>query len=85
MPWARDGRRLVVRFHGHSDQWQSKDICERFGYLYREDELREWAPKLDQLARQASEVHVLLNNCYRDYAQTNARQPADILNVDSGG
>jgi uncharacterized protein YecE (DUF72 family) len=72
----------VVRFHGHSDKWQSKDIYERFGYLYREDELRQWAPKLEQLAEQASEVHVLLNNCYRDYAQTNARQLARMLNTD---
>ena len=72
----------VVRFHGHSDKWQSKDIYERFGYLYSEDELREWAPKVEQLAAKASEVHVLLNNCYRDYAQRNARQLADLLDVD---
>jgi uncharacterized protein YecE (DUF72 family) len=72
----------VVRFHGHSDKWQSKDIYERFGYLYREDELRQWVPKLEQLAEQASQVHVLLNNCYRDYAQTNARQLAAMLDTD---
>ncbi|HLZ36746.1 MAG TPA: DUF72 domain-containing protein, partial [Mycobacteriales bacterium] len=24
----------VVRFHGHSDKWESHDIYERFGYLY---------------------------------------------------
>jgi uncharacterized protein YecE (DUF72 family) len=72
----------VVRFHGHSDKWQSKDIYERFGYLYSEDELREWAPKVEQLAEKASEVHILLNNCYRDYAQRNARQLADLLEVE---
>jgi uncharacterized protein YecE (DUF72 family) len=72
----------VVRFHGHSDKWQSKDIYERFGYLYGEDELRPWVPKVEHLAEQASEVHVLLNNCYRNYAQTNARQLADMLDVD---
>jgi uncharacterized protein YecE (DUF72 family) len=71
----------VVRFHGHSDKWQSKDIYERFGYLYSEDELREWAPKVEQLAEKASEVHVLLNNCYRNYAQSNARQLADLLDL----
>ncbi len=69
----------VVRFHGHSEKWQSKDIHERFGYLYSEDELRRWAPKVEQLAEHAREVHVLLNNCYRHYAQTNARQLADLL------
>jgi uncharacterized protein YecE (DUF72 family) len=71
----------VVRFHGHSEKWQSKDIYERFGYLYSEDELRGWAPKVEQLAEKASEVHVLLNNCYRDYAQRNARQLADMLEL----
>jgi uncharacterized protein YecE (DUF72 family) len=71
----------VVRFHGHSDKWQSKDIYERFGYEYGEDELRQWAPKVEQLAEKASEVHVLLNNCYRDYAQRNARQLADLIDL----
>lgn len=69
----------VVRFHGHSDKWQSHDIYERFGYLYDESELRPWVPRLQQLAGQTAETHVLLNNCYRNYAQVNARQLADLL------
>ncbi|RKS77515.1 uncharacterized protein YecE (DUF72 family) [Motilibacter peucedani] len=69
----------VVRFHGHSDKWTSKDIYERFGYEYSEPELREWAPKLEGLAEKAETVHVLMNNCYRNYAQVNARQLADML------
>jgi uncharacterized protein YecE (DUF72 family) len=70
----------VVRFHGHSEKWESKDIYERFGYLYSEDELREWAPRIEQLAEQVSgDVHVLTNNCYRDHAQVNARQLAQQL------
>jgi uncharacterized protein YecE (DUF72 family) len=64
----------VVRFHGHSEKWNSRDIYERFGYLYSEEELQEWAPKVEQLAEQAGTVHVLMNNCYRNYAQTNAQQ-----------
>jgi uncharacterized protein YecE (DUF72 family) len=69
----------VVRFHGHSDKWTSRDIYERFGYRYSEQELAEWAPRVRALAEQAGETHVLMNNCYRDYAQTNARQLADLL------
>jgi uncharacterized protein YecE (DUF72 family) len=69
----------VVRFHGHSDKWTSRDIYERFGYKYSPEELREWAPRIRKLAEQASTVHVLMNNCYRDYAQVNARQLADLL------
>jgi uncharacterized protein YecE (DUF72 family) len=69
----------VVRFHGHSQKWESKDIYDRFGYQYTEQELAQWAPQVAQLAEKASEVHVLLNNCYGNYAQVNARQLADLL------
>ncbi|NUT37764.1 MAG: DUF72 domain-containing protein [Hamadaea sp.] len=69
----------VVRFHGHSDKWTSKDIYEKFGYLYSERELKEWAPKLTELADEAGETHVLMNNCYSDYAQKNAAQLLDLL------
>jgi uncharacterized protein YecE (DUF72 family) len=71
----------VVRFHGHSDKWQSKNIYDRFGYLYSEDELKEWVPKVRSLAEEAGSTHVLLNNCYRNYAQINARQLADLLDA----
>ena len=69
----------IVRFHGHSDKWTSHDIYERFGYLYSSEELKEWAPKVCELAGETAVTHVLMNNCYRDYAQTNARQLADVL------
>lgn len=69
----------AVRFHGHSDKWTSKNIYDRFGYHYSDKELKEWAPRVTELAEQAGETHVLFNNCYRDYAQTNARQLAGLL------
>jgi uncharacterized protein YecE (DUF72 family) len=71
----------VVRMHGHSDKWTSKDIYERFGYRYSKTELREWAPRVSELADSAAATHVLFNNCYSDYAQVNARQLADLLKV----
>jgi uncharacterized protein YecE (DUF72 family) len=75
----------VVRFHGHSDKWTSRDIYQRFGYKYSEGELREWVPKLAELSAQAKETHILMNNCKDDYAQTNARQLADLLTAWLGG
>ena len=69
----------VVRLHGHSDKWESKDIHERFGYRYTQQELAGWAPKIAALARDADDTQVLFNNCYRDYAQVNAEQLADLL------
>jgi uncharacterized protein YecE (DUF72 family) len=69
----------VVRFHGHSDKWTSRDIYDRFGYLYSDRELADWAPKLRKLADDAQETYVLMNNCYSDYAQRNAAQLVDLL------
>ena len=37
-------------------------------------------PKVEHLSESAREVHVLMNNCYRDQAVTNAAQLADLLN-----
>jgi uncharacterized protein YecE (DUF72 family) len=71
----------VVRLHGHSDKWTSRDIHERFGYRYSDAELSEWAPRVRGLADSAESTHVLFNNCYSDYAQVNARQLADLLGV----
>jgi uncharacterized protein YecE (DUF72 family) len=69
----------VVRMHGHSDKWESKDIQERFGYRYSDGELADWAGNVRRLAADADETHVVFNNCYRDYAQVNARQLAGDL------
>jgi uncharacterized protein YecE (DUF72 family) len=69
----------VVRMHGQSKKWDSKDIYERFGYRYRKTELASWARKVRELAGQAEVTDVLLNNCYRDYAQVNAQQLAALL------
>jgi uncharacterized protein YecE (DUF72 family) len=71
----------VVRLHGHSDRWDSKDIHERFGYRYTDTELTKWAPRVRDLASQAATTHVLFNNCYRDYAQVNAQQLAELLGI----
>jgi len=73
----------VVRFHGHSDKWTSTDIHEKFGYNYSRDELAEWAPKLKQLAAGTAQTHVLMNNCYSDYAQRNATTLIELLDEES--
>jgi hypothetical protein len=73
----------VVRFHGHSSHWDSHNIYERFGYRYSSEELTGWAPRIRGLASHADTTHVLFNNCYRDYAQTNALQLATLLSQDA--
>jgi uncharacterized protein YecE (DUF72 family) len=34
------------------------------------------------MSNSARETHVLMNNCYRDYAVNNARQLAGMLDLD---
>lgn len=73
---------LVVRFHGRSDStWSAgaRTAAERFRYLYSEDELEELAHPIADLAQQARESHLLMNNCYRDFGVRNAAHLRDIL------
>jgi uncharacterized protein YecE (DUF72 family) len=72
----------MVRFHGRDPAaWSRKDAtaAERFRYEYSQAELLEWVPKIRELSTQARETHVLMNNCYRDFAVNNARQLAGLL------
>ena len=58
---------------------QGEDTAERFDYLYSEEELEEWVPKVGQLAEHARELHLLFNNNNQDYAVQNARQLSMLL------
>jgi uncharacterized protein YecE (DUF72 family) len=75
----------VVRFHGRrTETWEATGIpvVERFRYLYSEDELREWVPRIREAAKEARELHVLMNNCYANYGSTNARELAAMLEAE---
>jgi len=72
----------MVRFHGRDrTAWSKKDVSasERFRYEYSQAELLEWVPRIRELTTQTRETHVLMNNCYRDFAVNNARQLGDLL------
>jgi uncharacterized protein YecE (DUF72 family) len=74
----------MVRFHGRNRKnWNIKTetATPRFQYLYVRDELEEWVPKVEGLAEQARETHVLMNNCYRDFGVRNARDLGDLLDL----
>ena len=72
----------VFRFHGRrEDLWEKPNIPpnERFRYLYDEDELADWAPRIAQAARATKNVHALMNNCSGNYGTTNALQLAELV------
>jgi uncharacterized protein YecE (DUF72 family) len=71
-----------VRLHGRNTAtWYKKTRTtgERFDYLYAPEELREWLPRIEELARRAAEVHVMFNNNRRNYATVNAEQMMRLL------
>jgi uncharacterized protein YecE (DUF72 family) len=73
---------FVVRFHGRSDStWRggARTAAERFRYLYSEEELHELARPIAEVAGEARESHLLMNNCYRDYGVRNAAQLRELL------
>jgi uncharacterized protein YecE (DUF72 family) len=72
----------MIRFHGHNaENWEKRGItaAERFRYLYNEDELREWVAPARELAHDAKQLHVLMNNCYADYGVRNAAQFGELV------
>jgi len=72
----------IVRFHGRNrEAWDLKGVppSVRFRYLYSDDELAEWEPKVRALAGEAQEVHAVMNNNYSDYSVRNARRLAELL------
>jgi uncharacterized protein YecE (DUF72 family) len=76
----------VIRFHGrNAGNWKKKGItaAERFDYRYSQQELFEWVPKIREVAKQAREVHLLMNNCYGDKAVKNAAELSQMLLTDA--
>jgi uncharacterized protein YecE (DUF72 family) len=75
----------IVRLHGRNAQtWEAKELpsaAVRFEYRYGEHELAALAPPVRTLADRAEQVHVLFNNCYRDYAQIDAEALRVIMSV----
>ena len=73
---------FVARFHGRSDStWSgtTRTAAERFRYLYSDRELEELAAPISEHVPEARETHLLMNNCYRDYAVRNAAELRDML------
>jgi uncharacterized protein YecE (DUF72 family) len=73
----------IFRFHGRNRRtWYIKGARisgDRYDYLYSREELAEWTPRIERVAENAAEVHVMLNNNRSNYAVTNAFDFQDLL------
>ena len=73
----------VIRFHGRNrEMWEQGGLkaSGRFNYLYSENELREWQPRIQELGSKSKQLHVIFNNCFDDKAVRNARQTRSLFN-----
>ncbi|MHB9093952.1 MAG: DUF72 domain-containing protein [Eubacteriales bacterium] len=70
-----------VRFHGrNAAKWYDhKESYERYNYLYSEDELAEWTPRIREMEAKSQKIFVSLNNHYQGQAVRNARMVREML------
>ena len=76
-----------VRFHGRNrETWEQKGSAadEKFRYLYEENELKEWLPRVRDMAHKTDELHIIFKNKYRDYPVKNAREFGRLLGSETG-
>lgn len=72
-----------VRFHGRNYEkwWNHEKPYERYNYLYSQQELLEWVPKLRELEEKAGTVYAVMNNHYQGQAYVNAKQLQQLLEM----
>ena len=72
-----------VRFHGRNAQnwWRHEESFQRYDYLYSEDELGKWIPKVHNLDDKATKTYVFFNNHYQGKSAENARMFAQMLGL----
>ena len=69
-----------VRFHGRNKKnWYGTDSTKRYDYLYTENELKEWIPKIQKLAKEVDKAFVFFNNHAKAQAITNAKMLINLL------
>lgn len=72
-----------VRFHGRNAAkwWKHEQAYERYDYLYTEDQLSEWIPRVTRIDSRARETYVFFNNHYQGKSAENARMFARMLGM----
>jgi len=73
---------VYVRFHGrNAATWNKRggSAADRFDYMYREDELREWVGPLRELSGQSEEAYAFFNNNNQNGGVAQAPAGAELL------
>ncbi len=69
-----------VRFHGRNAQtWWGERGDLRYDYDYSTAELKEWVPRIREMAAKAHRVVIFMNNCHMGQAPRNAKMLQDLF------
>ena len=71
-----------IRFHGRNKKmWWSGDNRTRYDYLYSEEELCEWIPRIESIIEKVNILFIFFNNHYKGQAVINARRLKELLGL----
>lgn len=69
-----------IRFHGRNKKnWYGTDSRKRYDYLYSKAEIKEWIPKIRELAKHTEKLFVFFNNHAKAQAVNNAKTLIQLL------
>jgi len=70
-----------IRFHGRNkaNWWEHEKAYQRYDYLYTEEELREWIPKIKNITEKTKDQYIFMNNHYKAKAVKNALMLIKLL------
>jgi uncharacterized protein YecE (DUF72 family) len=69
-----------IRFHGrNSKNWYGTDATARYDYIYTEEELRDWVPKIKTLSERTKKLFIFFNNHAKAQAVTNTKMLINLL------
>lgn len=81
---AVTGPLAAVRFRGrNTETWEQPGLrtAERLNWWYSDDELRGWLPRIQQLAAEADQVHLIFNTKAEDQGVANAARMQELLGL----
>ncbi|MCD5390674.1 DUF72 domain-containing protein [candidate division NPL-UPA2 bacterium] len=69
------------RFHGRNMNWFKASVSERYNYLYSEDELKEFVPRVKEVAGRTVKTYNFFNNCHAGAAARNAQMMKNLMGM----
>lgn len=73
---------FYLRFHGRNalNWWNHDESFERYDYMYKEEELTEWLPRISEASKKVKKVLIYFNNHYKAKSVKSADLLKNLLN-----